>query len=195
VLFLTPVAIFTNLHIVHDYYQSANAIFAVAAAAFLLSELAATGRRGLAVLIAVLLVAGSAARFSKVQWPLADRPLSQHPFYVAAKAVERQTSPDTGLIVVGLDWSSEVHYYAERKGVALPVWTTLDQAKKLFENPDAMMGGLRTAAVVDCRMVHVRYRPEIEAAVSEFVSNWAQESDRISNAETPGTCAVYFKGN
>jgi hypothetical protein len=193
-LFFLPVAIFTNLHIVHDYYQTANAIFAVAAATFLLSELTAVGRPGLAMLVTLLLLAGSVARFSHVQWPLADRNLSRHPFYIAAKLVEQQTGPDAALIVVGLDWSSEVHYYAQRKGVALPRWATLDQAKKLFENPDAMMGGLTTAAVVDCRAVHVRYGAELDAAVSTFVDGWAQKSQLVSGPDTPGVCRVYVKG-
>ncbi|MEA2953638.1 MAG: hypothetical protein QOJ96_3158 [Alphaproteobacteria bacterium] len=192
-LFLLPLAIFTNLHVVHEYYQSANAIFAVAAAAFLLSELAAVGRPGLATFATALLLAGSVARFSHVEWPLAYRPLSQHPFYIAAKLVEQRTKPDTALIVVGLDWSSEIHYYAQRKGVALPLWATLDQAKKLFDNPDGMMGGLTTAAVIDCRAVHVRYHPQLDAAISDFVNGWAQQSDLVLGPASPGVCAVYIK--
>jgi hypothetical protein len=192
-LFFLPVAVFTNLHIVHDYYQSANAIFAVAAAIFLVSELAAANQRGLAMFVAAFLLAGSIARFAHVQWPLADRDLAQDPLYIAAKLVEQQTKPETALIVVGLDWSSEIHYYAQRKGVALPLWATLDQAKKLFDNPDAMMGGLTTAAVIDCRAVRVRYYPQLDAAVSDFVNGWAQQSRRVSSPEMPGVCAVYVR--
>jgi hypothetical protein len=191
VLFILPFAIFTNLHIVHEYYQSANAIFAVAAATFLLSELAAVGRRGLAICIAVLLVAGAVTRFSYFQKPVGARDLSQHPFYVAANLVKQRTEPDTALIVFGIDWSSEVHYYAERKGVAFPGWGRLDQAKALLENPDAMMGGLPTAAVVDCRAVQARYRPELEALINDFVSGWAHQM--VLGPATPGVCAVYIK--
>ena len=192
-LFFIPISIFTNLHMVHEYYQSANAIFAVAAATFLVSELAAVGRRGLAMFVALVLVAGAIERFSDYYWPLGARDLSQHPFYTAAKLVQQRTGSDTALIVLGIDWSSEVHYYAERKGVALPLWATLDQAKKLFDNPDAMMGGLMTAAVVDCRAVHVRYPAELDTAVSNFVSSWAKKSQLASGPDTPGVCAVYVK--
>jgi hypothetical protein len=179
---------------VHDYYQSANAIFAVAAAIFLVSELAAAGRRGLAMLVVVLLVTGAVARFSYSQKPLSDRDLFHHPFYVAANLVKQQTGPETALIVFGIDWSSEIHYYAERKGVAFPLWGRLDQAKALFENPDAMMGGLTTAAVIDCRAVQSRYGPELEAAINDFVSRWAQQSRLVLGPASPGVCAVYVKG-
>jgi hypothetical protein len=192
-LFLLPIAIFTNLHIVHEYYQSANAIFAVAAATFLLSEVAAVGRRRLAVFLAILLVAGAVAHSSNSEIPLAERDFTQHPFYIAAKLVQQQTKPDTALIVVGIDWSSEIHYYAQRKGVALPLWATVDQARKLFENPDALMGGLTTAAVVDCRAVQARYWPGLDAVVSDFIGKWTQQSKLVSKSDTPGVCPVYIK--
>jgi hypothetical protein len=42
-------------------------------------------------------------------------------------------------------------YYARRKGLALPVWATPDEARMILGNPDAAMGGLKVAVVVDCR--------------------------------------------
>ena len=192
-LFFLPILIFTNLHIVHQYYQSANAVFAEAAATFLVSELAAVGERKLAMFVTALLVAGEVARFANYEGPLGARDLSQHPFYTAAKLVEQYTKPDSALIVVGIDWSPEIHYYAERKGVALPMWAPLDQAKRLFGNPDIMMGGLSTAAVVDCRAAQSRYRPELDAIVDEFVIGWAQQSQLVSGPAIPGHCAIYVK--
>jgi hypothetical protein len=151
-----PIVIFTNLHLVHEYYQSANAIFAIAAAAFLLSDLAVGGRRGLALAVVILLLAGALGRFSDYQTPQAARDLHHHPFYVAANLVKQQTGRETALIVLGIDWSSEIHDYAERKGVALALWSTTDQATALFKNPDGVMGGLTTAALVDCRAIQSR---------------------------------------
>jgi hypothetical protein len=139
VLFILPIAIFTNLHIVHDYYQTANAIFLVAAAALLLSELIAVQKPILAAVIATFLVIGALGRFFSHQWVLA-RPVTTHPFYIAAKLVANSTPPASSLIVFGADSSSEVHYYAQRKGVALPFWAP-DQARKFLDHPDAIMGG------------------------------------------------------
>lgn len=192
-LFFVPIVIFTNLHIVHQYYQSANAIFAIAAAAFLLSDLIAVGRRGVALLVGILLVGGALAQFSNRGWPVATRDLSHDPLYIAANQVRQQTGRDTALIVLGIDWSSEVHYYAERKGVALPAWSTIEQAKALINNPDAAMGNLRPTALVDCRAVRSRYRAELEALLDDFITSWQAQSQNVLISDSPGSCSVYIK--
>lgn len=192
-LFFIPIMLFTNLHMVHEYYQSANAIFLVAAVAFLLSDLAASGGPGLVLAVAVIVFAGAVARFTDYERPLATQDLFHHPFYVAANLVKQQTEPGTALIVFGEDWSSEIHYYAERKGVAFPTWATPQQAEKFFKNADSMMGGLTTAAVVDCRLIATPYLPDLDASVNEFIKNWIQQSRLVSNPDMPRTCAVYVK--
>src|SRR5262249_6039212 len=151
VLFILPIAVFTNVHIIHDYYQTANAIFIVAAISFLVSELIAARKPILASFVVVLLIFGSLARFYFHQWPAATAPLFGHWSYLAGKMVEKSTPEESSLIVLGLDWSSEVNYYAKRKGLALPVWATPQEARMILSNPDAAMGGLKVGAVVDCR--------------------------------------------
>lgn len=170
VLFLLPIATFTNLYIIHDYYLTANAIFAIAAAIFLISEVIAVGRPIVAAVLVVFLISGAAARFVTHEWVWATAPLHGQPSYVAATLVANSTPPDSSLIVFGVDWSSEVHYYAERKGVALPNWATLEQAKTFLDDPDAIMGGLRTLAVVDCRAVFQHYPSQIDELVTQFVN-------------------------
>ncbi len=194
ILFLVPIAIFTNLHVVHSYYQAASAIFLICAASFLISEVAVAGQRGLALILTLTLVLGCFTRFFQEQWPLANAKVN-NPFYTAARIVEKNTVPNSALIIVGADWSSEAHYYARRKGVALPGWTTLDQANKLFNQPDAMMGGLVTGAVVDCRPASAPYSAAIDAAVNDFVRSWAAQSSRLSAPPAPGVCDVYVRAD
>jgi hypothetical protein len=91
--------------------------------------------------------------------------------------------------VFGVDWSSEVNYYAERKGLALPVWASLETAHRILANPDAYMGGLKVHSVVDCRSIFLKYRPELNKLVDAFVAS--EQPNRISLA--PGSCDVYVK--
>jgi hypothetical protein len=112
---------------------------------------------------------------------------------VAGKIVERATSSDSSLIVFGVDWSSEVNYYAKRKGLALPLWATPEQTRKVLDNPDAAMGGLKVGAVVDCRAVFAKYSPPLDSVITEFMSTWTRQSTRLSGPDVPGTCAVFVK--
>lgn len=191
VLFLLPLVLFTNLQIIHEYYLTSNAIFASAAAAFLISQVTKARRPYLAVGLSVILVAGALVRIVSYQWPLAVRPLSYHPFYVAAELVRKNTPENSALIVVGIDWSSEIHYYANRKGIAFPLWGGIPRAEQLIADPDVYMGGLKTAALVDCRAVHVRYYPALEAVIGTFVEQFAQSAKRISVPDQG--CAVYVR--
>src|SRR5262249_3627226 len=159
---------FPNLHMVHDYYQAANSIFLVAAVAFLLSELITVQKPVLATILAVLLIAGSLARFYGHQWLVATKPLFGHFSYLAGNILERATPADSGLIVFGVGWSSEVNYYAKRKGLALPFWATPDETRMILRYPDAAMGGLNVGAVVDCRKVFAKYSPPVESVIAEF---------------------------
>jgi hypothetical protein len=189
ILFLLPVALFTNLFIIHDYYVTGSAIFASAAAAFLISDAAAMGRRYWAAALVLALVAGSLLRIYWHQWPLATQPLAGHPFYVAGELVRNNTPEDTALVVLGIDWTSEVHYVAQRKGVAFPGWGTAELARNFAANPDRSMGELKTAALVDCRR-YSRYRPDIDPVIDEFATRFISGAKKLSGDEG---CAVYVR--
>jgi len=193
VLFFVPILLFTNLHIAHTYYQLAGAGFIVGCAAFFVAEVANAGRPGLAAALVVLLVAGSAVRFFENQWPQATGPLENAATYQAGKAVERSTPPDSALIVLGMDWDPEIHYYAQRKGFALPMWwTTPERTKEILDNPDAIMGGLHVRAVVDCGTIYYGTIPPDRAAIlTDFVKKWSEHST-VAIPPAPGRCAVYI---
>jgi len=193
VLFLLPIAIFTNLYMVHDYYATANAIFVIAAVGFLLSEVVAAGRPLVAAFVVVVLLAGAAVRFTAHEWIQATAPLRDNPWYQAALLVKNSTPPASSLIVFGTDWSSEIPYYAERKSVALPGWATPEQARKFLDDPDALMGGLPIGAVVDCRRGSPnQYPPQLDVLVTQFIGKWAQHANLVPPTSVPGSCAAYF---
>jgi hypothetical protein len=189
VLFVVPIVLFTNLHIVHDYYQAANAVFLVAAVAFLLSELIATDKVIPAAVVGTVLFVGAVLHVHRIEWPVATARYDLSPTYIAARIVRDSTPVDSSVIVFGVEWSSEVNYYAERKGLALPGWASLEKTHRILANPDAYMGGLKVHSVVDCRSIFVKYWPELNKLVDAFVAT--EQSNRISSA--PGSCDVYVK--
>jgi hypothetical protein len=189
ILFLVPVALFPNLIIIHDYYIVGSAIFGCAAAAFLISEVAAVGRRYWAAALVMAMIGGSLLRIYWHQWPLATQPLATHPFYVAGELVRNNTPEDTALIVLGIDWTSEVHYIAQRKGVAFPGWGGVELTRNFAANPDQFMGGLKTAALVDCRR-YSKYGPAIEPLIDEFATRFISGANKLSGEDG---CAVYVR--
>ena len=191
ILFVVPIALFTNLNMVHDYYQTANAVFLVAVVAFLLSELIAIDKMIPAAIVGTVLFVGAVLHVRDNEWPVATGRHDLNPNYIAAKIVKNSTPVDSSVIVFGVDWSSEVNYYSERKGLAFPGWASLEKAKRIFANADTYMGGLKIGSVVDCRSIGLKYWPELNKLVDAFVASWAQQSNRISPAQ--GSCDVYVK--
>lgn len=148
-LFLLPMLVFTNLHLVHNYYQTANAIFLLAAAAVLLHSLLLQGKGLLAVAAMASILVGMSVEFmdaplTSIRMAGSDRTLR------IADVVRANTRRDSGLIVLGLDWSSEIHYYAQRKGLALPRDSGPHVARELAEEPSKLLGGLSVGALVVC---------------------------------------------
>ena len=147
--FLIPFLVFANLHIVHNYYQTANAIFIVAAVGFGIAAIINAKRRliGLVCLVAVaasqFLYFRSAYAFLSVDFPR----ISQYRIAQTAKSI---TPPDSGLIVIGDDWSSLVPYYAQRKSLVVPYYMSDAFLGRVFAAPQRFLGGLRLGGVVYC---------------------------------------------
>src|SRR5262249_25641510 len=122
VLFLAPILLFTHLHVVHPYYQTANAIFVIVSAATILSTVLKAGRWRMGLIALVCIIVGQANVFVGEGLPLIMTNHRTSPHYLAAVKAREMIPSDRGLFVFGVDWSSEVHYYAQRKGVAFAPW-------------------------------------------------------------------------
>jgi Dolichyl-phosphate-mannose-protein mannosyltransferase len=148
--FLLPFLLFTNLHIVHSYYQYANAIFALAATGLAIGYIAKTGRRVLASLILIAVALGQLVYFHNTYAPVFNVDFRQIHTSLIAQLTKQNTSPDDGLLVIGQDFASDIPYYSERKALAVPSWTPRPMLEKILTNPQAFLGGLRLGAVVYC---------------------------------------------
>src|SRR5262249_25107346 len=115
VAFLVPFLVFTNLHLIHNYYQTANVVFIVAATALGIAGIMSTRYAAIAVLALAIIVAGQLLYFRSAYAVLLTRDFSGDPAFQIANAARSATPPGSGLIVIGHSWSSLVPYYAQRK--------------------------------------------------------------------------------
>jgi hypothetical protein len=117
--------LFPNLHIVHNYYQAANAFLLVIAAGLVLEACRRRGRLIFWALSALLLVnqiVEFRARYEGPTFASAKLRAENNPTASLALAAKQLTSPQEVLMIFGKDWSSEVAYYAQRKSITVPNW-------------------------------------------------------------------------
>jgi hypothetical protein len=165
VLFLLPMAIFTNLHFVHDYYQTANLVYLMAALGVAVYAWCALlpGRLSLlAPLLMTALLAANLHFFRTLYYPTKSLRItveSNRTLKLAA-FLKSNTPADRPILIFGYDWSSEVSYYAERKGLAVPPWTKLEMEAAL--HPERFLPVL-PAAIVSCPAANAE---ELRAAIT-----------------------------
>jgi hypothetical protein len=167
--FLIPFLVFTNLHIVHTYYQYANAIFALATVGLAIDHIARSGHRAIAALVLVGLVVGQISYFDHAYLPTLNTDFRSNHIKQIAELAKQNTGEQDGLIVLGQDWSSAVPYYSERKALVVPLWTPQPVFEHIMEQPEAFLGRLRLGAVVYCNEAGYSYgarQPLVDAFVA-----------------------------
>jgi hypothetical protein len=149
--FLMPFVVFTNVHLLHSYYQYANAIFALAAVGIGTGHIADTGRRWLAAVILVALLVLQLAYFWDTYAAILTKDYANiRPTLKIASVIKKNTSPDSGLIIIGFNSNSAIAYYSERKSLAIPRWASNDLMQRVFEHPQAFLGDRQFAGIVFC---------------------------------------------
>lgn len=153
VAYLAPMAVFTNLHIAHPYYQAANIVFATSIVGLVVwwcrQRAQASGKLarplwlvGLLCLLSLVQIAGNYAKRMKE----ARQPTRESQIAVLIK----EATPDNAVIVAfGMDWSSELPYFAHRRAVMVPDWAPTS-ALEAMAGSDAALGDGPLGALVDC---------------------------------------------
>lgn len=142
VLFLLPLLVFTNLHIVHNYYQYANGFWLIFALGLLVSEMSKRVN---------VLVSGAVISFV-----LFSQIVSYHKLYFPWLSVQTSSAkqlgkfllqasyPDESVIVVGDSYSPEVAYFSQRHAFyvsnTLPDEILENILKSFRENPSRYLG-------------------------------------------------------
>jgi len=149
-LFLAPFLVFTNLHMVHSYYQVSNSVFfslglGIALAALLDQAKTEKARRYLHVLISLIIVSNL---YFYLKGSFKDKVIgfdaSNNSVLALAKHIKDHTPPDRPVIWYGQDWSSEGPFYAERRSLAIPAWVDqldpiIHMERYLKEAPSAIV--------------------------------------------------------
>jgi hypothetical protein len=183
-LWITPVMIFTNLFYVHDYYQVELAVFLLFSLAIAIGEwLPRVVRQQWLIPVIVVLCAGwSLRQFSVHELPRVTGDFNRN-IVILAEAVRQRTPPDSPIVVYGLDWSSELPYYAQRRALAVPPW--FNGWHDVWAEPERFLGGVKPSAIVICR--------------GEGVPSGEQVADRMAKdrlvAAEAGGCRILYRSS
>jgi|688.fasta_scaffold18198_6 precorrin-6B methylase 1 len=143
--YLLAPAVFTNLHMVHDYYMNANGVFLIMALGFAIVALledARTRRAGWALLALAAFTAVTGHRLLH----LPRQTLDNAQVLEAGKYIRSATPEGSVIVCVGQDWSALVCYYARRRALMIPV--DRDMAPALVDAALANLKGENVAALV-----------------------------------------------
>lgn len=143
-IFLAPIAVFANLYYIHTYYLCANAIFLITAIGISIFAMTKTDKaKWAAPLFVILLV----LIFTSIDFRTIKNS-RDHIYYKVAQVVKNNTQENSAIVVMGIDWSSEINYYSQRKGLAVPFAIKEDASDKLINNPKEFFNGLPLSAVI-----------------------------------------------
>lgn len=166
--FLTPLLVFTNLHAVHNYYQYANGLFVILAIGIAIAAVAKTFSRRLAAGFVAIFVAGNIALFWTHYLPLLQADWGQNETIRIAQKVRDNTPLDSGLVLIGADWSSEIPYYSERRMLAMAQWFPVKLAAQSLDDPQSALGQAEFAGVVACGGAE-RYPEPLRTEIERFL--------------------------
>ncbi|HMS83264.1 MAG TPA: hypothetical protein PKD12_06410 [Nitrospira sp.] len=154
-LFLLPIGIFTNLHFIHDYYQVACVAFLSAAVSIVIGGwlVNISGKTLLVPAVTMMVMLANITEFNAIYGTGMARSLHESdPRSVKAHAIasylREHTPADSGLVIFGQDWSSEVAFLSQRRTMTSPVWFL--EYRNTWEHPGAYLGSLSLGAIVVC---------------------------------------------
>ena len=153
-LSLAPLLLFTNLHLVHNYYQCANQVFVLMALAASFSEaieIVNDSRiKGLIFLSVCIFMAGSLIDFSYSSGYLRASIMRDSSKLEAGRFIQDNTPSESAILVIGDDWSSAFSYHSRRRSLTLPNW------QKIYSNPqealdksEEWLGGNSLGAIIE----------------------------------------------
>jgi hypothetical protein len=192
-LYLLPVAIFTNLYYVHNYYSYANGILLLLAIALIIGDLSTRGLWGYLSSVTLL---GAFMFFSAKHYVTTYLPVQgeQFRFEEMKEVVNRHTKPDDVLVIFGADWSSAMPYYLERRALMFPAsLTTAENYGPAIEQlrPYRIGGVMFCSTVKDSVEVQQRALTDLQVrGGGDTVNNLQMIGRGKSNPES--MCSAYF---
>lgn len=149
--YLAPFLTFTNLHYVHSYYQFANFAFLTTLVGLAIGSLTSKGTVGtVAASLAAVAVALMSWHVLQVYFvPTITADQSRSRTIELARFIREHSKEDQALLIFGMDWSSELPYYATRKAIAVPDWASDESLKHLLDTQRSF-GSEGVGALIVC---------------------------------------------
>jgi Dolichyl-phosphate-mannose-protein mannosyltransferase len=184
--FLLPILLFTNLHIIHTYYQYANGLWLLIALAISVSMISKRLPHHAFAIIILGIACIELHKFYGVYWPEMIKSHDKDNTLLTARVIDSKTPQESSILIIGDDWSPELAYYSRRRAIYLPNWLKPDQVQDAFSNLTKLSGAYPVSAVV-----YQRNNPSSHKLI-ESTSNiklWAKNEGEHSNC---GNYDIYF---
>lgn len=147
-LYLSVFFTFTNLHIIHNYYQYANSIFLVVSIGYALHAGMGKDRLLVLALLGTVCLVEFAGFYRHFYRDMVE-PNRQEQM-VLATFVRNNVSDNKMIVTFGLTWSSEVPYYSERRALMIPDGVHDGDLESLSRQLDTVTSGIPIGAVIIC---------------------------------------------
>jgi hypothetical protein len=179
---ILPLLMFPNLHIVHTYYQVANAAFLMFAVALGLGAILAPRIGSLATggLLFAMLSMNIYTSWHGVVGVMQNDMFQDSREDMVAAVIRRETSPEARFVASGLDWSSVIAFLSERRG--LMIQPGADYEAAALEDPARFVEPGLLGAVVECR-------PESKTSAARLMDWAAAQSPRWKVGDV-ADCAI-----
>jgi hypothetical protein len=189
-LFIIPFLMFTNLHMVHNYYQVANALWLVAALAVVVNGLYELLPRTGWIGVVLLCLCGQVHHSMQFYLPMERMDFSRDARMAVAESLKAGLGEGDVAVFLGFDWSPEIAFYAERRAIYIPQWVSYEDVIRIVGKPDMLTGGRRIGAVVvwnnsPC----LAGDPRWDQRTTEPLIGWAK---KIAEARPPVQIGDFF---
>jgi hypothetical protein len=149
--YLSAFLIFTNLHIIHVYYQVSNAIFICAAVGISIASIMDKGSHKAVAFILVCVLFSQAKFFRDFYWRHIQYDNVGDPVVETAQAARDATKSNESLLFFGDSFSSLVPFYSERKSLAVVPWASPPLFDKIISDAQSLLGDAPLGGMIDCR--------------------------------------------
>jgi len=152
-LAIMPLLMFSNLHIVHNYYQSANHVFlllAIAGSGALILERPLQPALVQVIAAAILLfyLIADGKGFKKDYLDYANMQSDEK--LEISRLINKSTDASSAVLVLGDDWSSSFPYLSRRRALVLPRWYEKGPFSEqgVLSDPSSRLKPYRLGAIV-----------------------------------------------
>jgi hypothetical protein len=171
ILFFLPFALFTNVHLVHNYYQYANSFWLVLALGLSTSEMSKRVPRFLTGIVLLAILTAQIHTYQERYFPFTRTQTSGA--LEAANFIAANTKEHESLLVVGDGWSPELAFLSGRRAVYILEWGNPKMVEALFNkirtSPETVFGAYPASyLVLNESKLKKFYTTELQKVIEQF---------------------------